>query len=853
MDCFAVFGAMEVSMSITKMHKKAIEIYESLMQSDRKSGSFHKGVFHIHTPASHDYRLFGSDSEGSKWSDYTIDKIYDRCCEIDDVFRISFPTLESTEQLYVKNIYTTQKECLAYICLALRILSLDIDYVVATDHNTITGSQKLQHALNVYPSPKEQKRHVNVIHGVEISCADRVHVVVIYDGNNQQHKNAIEKWLIENRVSEEDGVILTSLDVLRYFIKDVGLIAYIAHINTSRIFNDEFLTRQYKKGLFEQNEFSLIGVNDEKYIENTSRRINNLLPDSEVNYILDNDSHSIDTIDHNYVYILGNYIDYRGLQDALKDYDVCVSFSLPPIPSIRFIGLGIPDSDEGFLHSSPNEKPNSQLFCLGFSPWLNCIIGSRGAGKSTILHMIGLLLGGKNDNQPLIDLLCRHQNIYLFFSVNSEIYCSVFSQPVPSYNESYYQFLRRQIKEEYRVYRGEYFRYERIYEYLNSEFVELYHIADPNDSRWEKIKKKEKKEIQLKAFNSSYSISEIVSLISSDALYKFINTMVLRGLPTSNKYKKPPSFTNNSLKEYLSTIEKWNGNRKRKFSEILDSFNTSTHSTLRLILNDNEDFNEYVELLLPSIDPKSKRQYSSFEITHRSIYQYVLAIVEELGLISFLKAVVNKSPEMFLNIAEPNFDINGHDSITDHQYKKEGQIKLILSIFNLIEAQGKIEDCFIVYTEQTDQFQLEFNVASHNSDNNMKQFRKVTELSMGQKVVAVLSFILLFGQFSGDITPLVIDQPEDNLDSQFIYENLVKDLRKIKTKRQIIIATHNATLVSNCKAEKIVCMQSDNLHGWVEAVGYPAKKIIAQKILQYLEGGKKSFVHRAFVYRDLLK
>lgn len=104
-----------------------------------------------------------------------------------------------------------------------------------------------------------------------------------------------------------------------------------------------------------------------------------------------------------------------------------------------------------------------------------------------------------------------------------------------------------------------------------------------------------------------------------------------------------------------------------------------------------------------------------------------------------------------------------------------------------------------------------------------------------------------------DITPLVIDQPEDNLDSQFIYENLVKDLRKIKTKRQIIIATHNATLVSNCKAEKIVCMQSDNLHGWVEAVGYPAKKIIAQKILQYLEGGKKSFVHRAFVYRDLLK
>ena len=212
-------------MSITKMHKKAIEIYELLMQSDRKSGSFHKGVFHIHTPASHDYRLFGNDSEGPKWSEYTIDQIYDRCCEVDDVFRISFPTLESAEQLNVDKNYKTNEECLAFFCLALRILSLGIDYVVVTDHNTITGSQKLQHALDVYPSNKKQKRHVNVIHGVEISCADRVHVVVIYDGNNKQHKDTIKNWLIENRVSEEDGVILTSLDVLRYFIKDVGLIA----------------------------------------------------------------------------------------------------------------------------------------------------------------------------------------------------------------------------------------------------------------------------------------------------------------------------------------------------------------------------------------------------------------------------------------------------------------------------------------------------------------------------------------------------------------------------------------------------------------------------------------------------
>lgn len=840
-------------MPITKMHKKAIEIYESLMQSDKKSGSFHKGVFHIHTPASHDYRLFGSDNEGPYWSEYTTDQIYDRCRIIDDVFRISFPTLESAEQLNVEHIYTTQKECLAYMCLALRILSLGMDYVVVTDHNTITGSQKLQYALDAYPSSKEQKRHVNVIHGVEISCADRVHVVVIYDGNNQHQKKTIESWLIENRVSEEDGVILTSLDVLRYFIKEVGLIAYIAHINTSKIFNDEFLTRQYKRGLFQQNELSLVGVKDETHIENISRRIKTLLPNLEANYVLDNDSHCIDTIDHSYMYILGNSIDYKCLQDALKDYDVCVNFSYPPIPSIRFIGLGIPDSDEGFLHSSPEDNSKHQFFCLGFSPRLNCIIGARGSGKSTILHIIGLLLGGKNDNQPLIDLLCRHPNIYLFFYISQEIYCSVFSQPVPSYGDSFYHFLRRQIKDEFRVYRGEYFRYERIYEYLNSEFVELFHIVDLKNMQWEKVTKKDKITIQSKAFNSSYSINEIVSLISSDELYQFIDKMVSHGLPSSNVYKKLPPFADNSLKEYISNIEEWNGKRKNKFIEILDGFNLSTHSTLRIALNDNEDFNEYLKLLLPSIDPNSKRQYSNYGITYSSIYQFVFVILQEIGLISFLKAVVDNSPEIFLNIAEPYFDANNHESMTDQQSKKKEQILLIQSIFELIMAQGRFEACFSAYAEQTNQFQLEFNVASNNSNICVTQFRKVTELSMGQKVVAVLSFILLFGEFSGDITPLVIDQPEDNLDSQFIYENLVKDLRKIKTKRQIIIATHNATLVSNCKAEKIICMQSDNQHGWVETVGYPAKRNIAKKILQYLEGGKKSFTHRSFVYRDLLK
>lgn len=125
-------------------------------------------------------------------------------------------------------------------------------------------------------------------------------------------------------------------------------------------------------------------------------------------------------------------------------------------------------------------------------------------------------------------------------------------------------------------------------------------------------------------------------------------------------------------------------------------------------------------------------------------------------------------------------------------------------------------------------------------------------MSLGQKVVALLTFILSYSKFSNDNTPLIIDQPEDNLDSQYIYNNLVKQLRKIKEKRQIIIATHNSTIVINSKTENVIVMKSDNTKGWMETYGYPAEKSIINNVLNYLEGGKESFNHKRTIYEDFL-
>ena len=98
-------------------------------------------------------------------------------------------------------------------------------------------------------------------------------------------------------------------------------------------------------------------------------------------------------------------------------------------------------------------------------------------------------------------------------------------------------------------------------------------------------------------------------------------------------------------------------------------------------------------------------------------------------------------------------------------------------------------------------------------------------------VVTILDFIFIYGQFTDDRKPLSIDQPEDNLDNSHIYENLVQNLIQEKAKRQVIIAIHNSTIVTNAKAECVIVMESDNERSWVHQIGYTYEKKMIKLIL----------------------
>lgn len=122
------------------------------------------------------------------------------------------------------------------------------------------------------------------------------------------------------------------------------------------------------------------------------------------------------------------------------------------------------------------------------------------------------------------------------------------------------------------------------------------------------------------------------------------------------------------------------------------------------------------------------------------------------------------------------------------------------------------------------------------------QGKDLSELSMGERAVVLLKVLLTL-----DDTPLLIDQPEEHLDNRYIYDELVPAFRKAKTKRQIIIATHNANLVVNTDAEQIIVANYDAGNLSYEA-GTLENIKIREQIKTILEGGDEAFKKREEKY-----
>jgi ABC-type cobalamin/Fe3+-siderophores transport system ATPase subunit len=115
-------------------------------------------------------------------------------------------------------------------------------------------------------------------------------------------------------------------------------------------------------------------------------------------------------------------------------------------------------------------------------------------------------------------------------------------------------------------------------------------------------------------------------------------------------------------------------------------------------------------------------------------------------------------------------------------------------------------------------------------------WKPVTAVSPGQRATALLALVLL----SSD-EPLIIDQPEDDLDNQHIYEDIVRVLADVCQKRQVIVATHNANIPVLGDAELLVAVDADAQRSHVEALGGFENAMVASYARRVLEGGEDAF------------
>jgi energy-coupling factor transporter ATP-binding protein EcfA2 len=132
--------------------------------------------------------------------------------------------------------------------------------------------------------------------------------------------------------------------------------------------------------------------------------------------------------------------------------------------------------------------------------------------------------------------------------------------------------------------------------------------------------------------------------------------------------------------------------------------------------------------------------------------------------------------------------------------------------------------------EIDDVVKIELNVATAAEP----LFKDAAELSRGQKCTALLPLLLARTQ-----NPLIIDQPEDNLDNHFIYETVVNSIRSLKAKRQMIFITHNANIPVLGEADLVIVMNSDGKIGFIQKSGSVDE--CRDHIVDLLEGGREAF------------
>jgi len=175
------------------------------------------------------------------------------------------------------------------------------------------------------------------------------------------------------------------------------------------------------------------------------------------------------------------------------------------------------------------------------------------------------------------------------------------------------------------------------------------------------------------------------------------------------------------------------------------------------------------------------------------------------------------------------------DALEESYLNALGMSKAVRMTF--LETMTSARRRYLRAMRHPDQYEVRYSVGG-------EQFRPLPELSGGQRVSVLLSLLLK----ADDPRPLVIDQPEDELDNRVLFETVLPALRRNKGKRQVILSTHNANIVVNGDADMVILLEADARHGKVACSGAIEMPKVRDAIVRTVDGGEDAFRLRRTKY-----
>jgi hypothetical protein len=414
--------------------------------------------------------------------------------------------------------------------------------------------------------------------------------------------------------------------------------------------------------------------------------------------------------------------------------------------------------------------------------------------------------------------------------------------------------------------------YEEIKENLNlEEFLEInleeiikidLNISKINDVF--QFLEKQKNELSLLLDKNIYNSAK--EDIKNDNLYKILEEKQKNKKDIQNKLNEPAQ----KYQKYLEEFGQWKLIFKNKNYEkkILKKERLSLQKKIPLLLSkEKEKRNELVKKLFKFLDEKI--------MIYKTLYSPIIQfIMQEQGKNKYMELnfsteimIEHDFNEKFLSFIDRNRKGTFQGIIESQKLIKEivqkydfKNIEELINFLNEImekleseEVNGEnkeraIESQLIQSKTKNDIYNFLYSLEYLKIDYRLKWGDKLIEdLSPGERGIVLLLFYLLID--TSDV-PLIIDQPEDNLDNESIYNLLVKYIKQAKNRRQIFIVTHNPNLAVVCDAEQIIYCDLDKQNKY--KISYETGSIenpkIKEKIINVLEGTKPAFSNRQNKY-----